>query len=430
MASQTGRRAIDWNTAQRVGELVASSAKLGSPPTGARPRPHPPTRPPAHTHEERPTNSAMTAPGRSAQALAYDFAQRVSEYTGLELPNELPPLEMVDRPAWIAANLLTMRPTLDRVIERLSGEDTDEEGVAGADTGPDDPSGRSGWEARLGPLSGPMRTASGHLQTVSETASSSLRVASGHLLGAQLGAVTGILSQRVLGQYDVSLVGEPVAPRLLLLEPNLAATARNLDIDRGELTAWVAIHEITHAVQFAGVPWLRGHLGSLLEELLAGLQLASENDLSALLARVRNGNLDFGKLVERARQGELLRLGLGEERWEIVERLQATMSLIEGHAEHTMDAVGADVLPSLPDLRAALTRRRATKGLPWRVLEKLLGLELKMKQYEVGRRFCDVIVGEAGPRTLTIAWRSPEDLPSPAELNEPELWLARVHVAA
>jgi putative hydrolase len=439
MASQTGRQAIDWNTAQRVGELIAGSARLGSPPTGPRPRPQPPKRAPAQRpaaqrpargQGKRPTDSAMTAPDRSAQELAYDFARRVGEYTGLELPNELPPLEMVDRPAWIAANLLTMRPMLDRVIERLSGEGTDEEGVGDAETEPGDPSGRRGWEARLGPLSGPMRTASGHLQTASETASSSLRVASGHLLGAQLGAVTGILSQRVLGQYDVSLIGEPVTPRLLLLEPNLAAAARNLDIDRGDLTAWVAIHEITHAVQFAGAPWLRGHLGGLLEELLAGLQLANENDLGSLFSRARNGSLDFGRLVERARQGELLRLGLGEERWEIVERLQATMSLIEGHAEHTMDAVGADVLPSLPELRAALTRRRATRGLPWRVLEKLLGLELKMKQYEVGRRFCDAIVGEAGPRMLTIAWRSPEDLPSPDELSEPELWLARVRVPA
>ena len=436
MGSQAKRRAIDWNTAQRVGELVAGSSRLGQPaPTGPQPRPQPGSRPgsgsgsgsgsgrSAQGHGGRPGGTARPpAPERSAQELAYDFARRVGEYTGLGLPDELPPLELVDRPAWIAANLLTMRPMLDRVLERLNAEEVSEEDE------PRERNGRHGWEARLGPLAGPAHAVAGHVQTASEVASSSLHMATGHLLGAQLGAVTGILSQRVLGQYDVSLVGRPVAPRLLLLEPNLAAAARNLDLDRGELTAWVAIHEITHAVQFAGAPWLRGHLGGLLEELLAGLQLDGENDLNALLARARSG--DFGKLIERARQGELLRLGLGEERWEIVERLQAAMSLIEGHAEHTMDAVGADVLPSLPELRAALTKRRTTRGLPWRVLEKLLGLELKMRQYEVGRRFCDAIVEEAGPPTLTIAWRSPKDLPSAAELNDPELWLARIHVPA
>ncbi len=102
-------------------------------------------------------------------------------------------------------------------------------------------------------------------------------------------------------------------------------------------------------------------------------------------------------IVDRARRGELLRLTLGEERWQLVERMQAAMSLIEGHAEHTMDAVGAEVLPSLPRLRAAMNRRRETRGLPWRVLERLLGLELKLRQYEVGRRFCDAVVERGRP---------------------------------
>src|SRR6202020_3445849 len=96
----------------------------------------------------------------------------------------------------------------------------------------------------------------------------------------------------------------------------------------------------------------------------------------------RRDPAELREMAERARRGELLRLTLGEDRWALVERMQAVMSLIEGHAEHTMDAVGAEVLPSLPKLRRALNRRRETRGLPWRVLERLLGLELKLKQYE------------------------------------------------
>jgi putative hydrolase len=109
-----------------------------------------------------------------------------------------------------------------------------------------------------------------------------------------------------------------------------------------------------------------------------------------------------------------------------VERMQAAMSLIEGHAEHVMDEVGADVLPSLPRLRAALNHRRENRGLPWRVLERLLGLELKMKQYETGRRFCDAVVADGGPQALALAWRSPQELPTPAELEQPALWIARI----
>jgi putative hydrolase len=411
-------RAIDWDTAQRIGELIA-----GSPPYGG----------PA---------------GRSVQPLAHEFAGRVSEYTSLELPAELPPLEMIDRPTWIAANLLTMRPLLDPLLQRLGGErddlpdgatpdsDPSPGGPADADGQPDgatpdsDPS--SGGDGPIGGLlAGPLRSASG-----------SLHSASGHLLGAQLGAVTGMLSQRVLGQYDVSLLDACAPPRLLLLAPNLAAAARNLGVDRDELIAWVAIHEITHAVQFSGAPWLREHLGGMLKELLDGLQLSPTGehadgngfdwlrDPAALLARARAGEGELRTLIDRARHGELLRIGLGDERWQIVERMQATMSLIEGHAEHTMDAVGAELLPSLPRLRAAMTRRRESRGLPWRVLERLLGLELKMRQYEVGRRFCDAVVAAGGPEALAIAWRSPDELPSTRELTEPGLWLERVGVPA
>jgi putative hydrolase len=407
-------RAIDWDTAQRVGELIA-----GSPPYGG----------PA---------------GRSVQPLAHEFARRVGDYTGLELPAELPPLEMVDRSSWIAANLLTMRPLLDPLLERLGEDGRQDEHAhesAGHSDEHDEPT------ASAGLLSGPLRAASDSLRA----ASGPLRTASGHVLGAQLGAVTGMLSQRVLGQYDLSLLDPSVQPRLLLLAPNLAAAARNLGVDRDELIAWVAIHEVTHAMQFSGAPWLREHLGGMLRELLDGLRIAPAEDSSteesstagdstgegswswladprALLDRARGEELRT--LIDRARRGELLRIGLGDERWALVERMQSTMSLIEGHAEHTMDAVGAEFLPSLPRLRAAMTRRRETRGLPWRVLERLLGLELKMRQYEVGRRFCDAVVAAGGAETLAIAWRSPLELPSAAELSEPELWLTRVRVPA
>ena len=384
---------IDWGAAQRVGELVA-----GSPPYGG-------------------------VRAASVEPLAHDFARRVSDYSGLELPSELPALEAVDRSTWIAANLKSMRPLLGE----LTGS-------------------ANGFASRSGPLAGPLRSASGFF------------------LGAQVGALTGVLSQRVLGQYDLALLDPTVAPRLLLLAPNLALTARELSVDRDELVLWVTIHEITHAVQFSGAPWLREHLGGMLKELIAGLRVtmaggeengedAGDEQAGANSKGSRNGAPEAGKngsansstgrdwlpslpdpaelreMVERARRGELLRLTLGEDRWQLVERMQAVMSLIEGHAEHTMDAIGAEVLPSLPRLRTALNHRRAAKGLPWRVLERLLGLELKLRQYEVGRRFCDAVVNEGGPPALARAWSGPEALPSTAELAEPSLWLARMQLA-
>ena len=248
-----------------------------------------------------------------------------------------------------------MKPLLDPLTARI-GSSSDNNGRSGGLTGI---------------VSGPLRTASGFL------------------FGAQVGALTGVLSQRVLGQYDLALLDAEVQPRLLLLGPNPAQAARNLGVDRDELVAWVTIHEITHAVQFGGAPWLRDYLGGMLRELIDGLQVklgprSTSDGLAVAEARDDPEEQAGGggwipkldglginpkqlrELLERARRGELLRLTLGDERWRLVERMQATMSLIEGHAEHTMDAVGAELLPSLPRLRAALNRRRETRGLPWR----------------------------------------------------------------
>jgi putative hydrolase len=370
-----GVDAIDWSTAQRIGELLA-----GSPPAGG-------------------------ALAESVQPLALRFAGLVEDYTGLALPPELPPLEAVDRPRWIAANLKTMRPILEPLAQQVDGS-------AAARRK------RRGWKWSPPGSSRPLIQDLGPLYDA-------LNAAGGLLLGAQIGALAGMLSQRVLGQYDLALLDPSVRPRLLLVAPNLAQAAHNMQVDQEELVAWVTIHEITHALQFSGVPWLRDHLAGLLRELIEGLQV--NVSVGALLKLPASG--DLRALTERLRRGELLRLTLGEERWGLVEQMQATMSLIEGHAEHVMDAVGAQALPSLPRLRAAMTHRREHRGLPWRVLERLLGLELKLRQYEVGRSFCDAVVaagGEGGPALLARAWRSPEDLPSTAELQSPELWLARI----
>lgn len=367
--------AIDWSTAQRVGELLAGSS----------------------------ASSGAGIGGAPLQVLAERFAELVSDYSGLALPAELPPLESVDRSTWIAANLKTMRPILEPLAQQAGGM-----GLAGRR--------RRGFSSRGQDLA-PLYDA--------------LNAAGGLLLGAQVGAMAGMLSQRVLGQYDLALLDASVAPRLLLVAPNLAQAAHTMQVDRDQLVSWVTIHELTHAIQFSGAPWLREHLGGMLRELVDGLQV--KVSLGALL-RVPDGR-DLRTLAERLRRGELLRLTLGEERWQLVARMQATMSLVEGHAEHVMDAVGAEVLPALPRLRAAMTRRRGARGLPWRLLERLLGLELKLRQYEEGRRFCDAVVaagdregerGVDGPRLLARAWRSAADLPSAAELAAPERWIARV----
>ncbi len=301
---------------------------------------------------------------------------RIAAYTGLHPSAPLPPPETVDRATWVEANLSTMRDVIDPVADRLGDG--------------------------LGPLGGAARRVGGTV------------------LGLEAGALTGYLGRKVLGQYDVRLLAEDPAPRLLIVGPNIREAAKVLEVDLERLTQWVCVHEVTHAVQFGAVDWLRPYLAGLLRELLAADvkmdRLPSLDDLRAF--------------VDTVREGSFVELVVGPERRAAFDRLQAAMALIEGHAELVMDAVGEQLIGDLSDLREALNRRRE-RDRPLLVvwLERLLGLELKLRQYEQGRRFCDGVIERSDVATLHRAFAAPEALPTLAELDDPGAWLTRIPLA-
>ncbi len=307
-------------------------------------------------------------------AVAAQARERVVAYTGLTPAREIPPPEAVDRRTWLQLNLRSMRSTMEPLEAKLRGGDS--------------------------PLAGP------------------LRAAGGLLLAAEIGGLTGYLAQRVLGQYELVLL-DPASPeRLLFVAPNLREAARRLEVGEADLVAWVGIHEVTHAVQFTSVPWLREHLAGELRALLETV------DVKVDLAKLPSLD-DLRGALDRFREGGLVTLVAGPERMAILDRVQATMAVVEGHAEHVMDAVGEELLPSLPELREALDRRRREKPPAVRLLERLIGLELKMKQYEQGREFCDAVVERGGIDALNRVWTSPAALPTLDELAAPDAWIRR-----
>ncbi|MCW2995931.1 MAG: coenzyme biosynthesis-associated protein [Conexibacter sp.] len=304
--------------------------------------------------------------------------------TGLVPAGELPPAEWVDRGAWIDANLTTMRSTLGPVLEAAAG----------------------GSEPASGPL--------GALQN-----------AGGAVVAAEIGALLGMFSRRVLGQYELDLTDPDAPSRLLLVGPNLDRAARELDADREELVTWVTLHEVTHAVQFGAVDWLRPRLGGALKELLGVMDM--KVDPRALL---KLGVDDLKELVESVREGGLVGVVMGAERKALLDRVQGTMGLVEGHAEWAMDRAGGEVLRDVDGLRAAMERRREDRAPLLRILDRLLGFDLKLKQYAQGRVFCDAIVAARGEAGLRDAWSAPELAPTSAELAAPGTWLARTRPAA
>jgi coenzyme F420 biosynthesis associated uncharacterized protein len=310
-----------------------------------------------------------------------DGERAVSDYTGLRVPAGLPAAEPVSRAGWIEANVRSLPTMLAPLTDRLG--------------------------QRLGPAA-PM-----------------LQSAAGAVIAAEVGVLFGYMARHVLGQYELVLLDPEAPSRLLFVAPNLDETARAFDADREELLMWVALHEITHALQFGGVPWLRRHLAATVRELLASVEVSLD---SARLLRRMPTVQDLRGLVETVRSGDLLTLVTRPEQRELIDRIQVTMSVLEGYAEHVMDAVGARMLASLPALRAALQRRRESRTGLGRLLARLLGIELKLRQYEQGKRFCDAVVQRGGIAALNRVWQSPELLPQPAELAAPDAWMERTRV--
>jgi coenzyme F420 biosynthesis associated uncharacterized protein len=322
----------------------------------------------------------VSSPRGDLAAIAEDAQRRVLAYTQLQPMAELPAPEMVSRQQWIESNLRSMRPVLDRVGARVGGD----MGVLGRPT----------------------------------------RAITRALFSAQVGGLTGFLAQRVLGQYDMPLLDSTGAPRLLLVGPNLGAAALRLEADGEELLHWVTLHEMTHAVQFGSVPWLRLHLASLVREVVDTLDVRIDASRGM---RVPSAT-DLRELIDSLRKGELVTLVIGRERRVLVDRIQATMAVIEGHAEHVMDVVGAEVIPSQATLRVALERRRMARSGPMRLLERVLGFELKLRQYRDGKRFCDAVVERVGIEGFNRVWSAPHALPTLGELVDPEAWIARTAV--
>jgi coenzyme F420 biosynthesis associated uncharacterized protein len=315
---------------------------------------------------------------------AGEAERHVRAYTGLDARGPVGAVAVVDRPGWVRLNANGLEELLDPLVTRLAER-------------------RSGTGAGV-----------------------SLAVGS-RVTALEAGALLAYLAGKVLGQYELFSPRRPAgdyAPgRLLLVAPNVVATEREMRVDPHDFRLWVCLHEETHRVQFTAVPWLREHLQ---EEIRAFLD-ETELDPLALLRRLRAALDVLGDVVRGDNDVSLLDVVQTPAQREILDRLTAVMSLLEGHADVVMDGVGPEVVPSVAEIRRKFQRRREGTGRLDQVLRRLLGIDAKMRQYRDGAAFVRAVVDQVGMTGFNRVWTSPNTLPTKEEVADPARWVARVH---
>lgn len=321
----------------------------------------------ADTYHER--KFAMTAEGYVSRASAL-----VSEETGLSLPGS-PVVGVISRDDWVRTNTASFAALMAPLEETLANTSGIGHGVAGK------------------------------------------------VMGVELGAVLGFLSKRVLGQYELVLPtgDDDRGDSVLFVGANVLAMERKYEFRPSHFRFWVALHECAHRAQFTGVPWMRDYFLSLVGELVASSR-TSGGQVARVIGEFARRDLSRDDLLGDA---GLISLFASPEQQAVLDKVQALMSLLEGHGHVVMDRIGEREIVDVARMSSVLKARR--KDPRTAAFMKLIGVEMKLKQYELGASFIGSVEKTASWDALSMAWESPEALPTLDEIGDAPRWLDRMH---
>jgi coenzyme F420 biosynthesis associated uncharacterized protein len=313
-----------------------------------------------------------------------EISEPLSAYTGTQIDLATKPVQAMGRAAWIEANVATFRDL-------------------------------------LGPFEALFReTVAGRKDLPGITAAGRLA------LSTEIGVLLGYLSRRVLGQYDISLLGaRPTGPgKLYFVEPNVESVQLALGLPHREFRVWLALHEATHVHEFEGHPWIRDYLNATVQSYL-----------DSMLDQIRDGGSTLRSFLGRAvdrRLGApaLLDAIMTPHQREILSRIQALMCLLEGYSNHVMNALGRQILPHFATIEARIEERSRQRGAAEKLFLRLTGLQMKLDQYRLGAAFVDRVHDVRGIDFMNRVWERLEQLPTEAEIHTPSLWMERMDQAA
>jgi coenzyme F420 biosynthesis associated uncharacterized protein len=305
----------------------------------------------------------------------------IAEYLGVQLPQPINRVYVVDRREWLEANFNSFEVLFAPVEELYT---------------------------RVGARQSALAASFGQLNGV--------------LIGSQMGVLLGFLARRVLGQYDLSLLSPDPQVRgsLYFVEPNIARVQTQLGLSDEDFRLWIALHECTHVFEFEAYPWVRPYFNSLLRQFLDQLSTQFEAlgvGLPQLLGRLVGGRESGKHWIERM---------LTPEQQRIFDQLQALMSLVEGYSNHIMNAIGGRLLPSFEQIEQRIQQRQQNRPLIEELFNRITGMDLKLAQYQQGEAFVNAVAQARGVAFVNRVWDRHENLPTMAEIREPQKWIARM----
>ncbi len=335
---------------------------------------------------EKLLSKSIALPTDVGLRLADDFSgstvfayERVSELTGLTAPEGAPRSLVLDRLEWSKANIRSIATLLER-----------SEPTAASD--------------------GEGRRSHGAFDRLSQAAT-----------GTQLALMFSWVSKRVLGQYDM-VTGDPQQDAVYYVGQNIVNLERRFAFAPKEFRLWIALHEVTHHLQFAGVPWMRDYFLSLVGRATA----LGRSDSSALLEASKRATETIRRGENPLAEGGIATLLAGSELIAVIREAQALMSLLEGHAEYVMSRTAPDLIPGQRRFARVLSERRRQGSPLAKFAQQALGFEAKLRQYHEGHTFIDEVIGARDEEVLKLLWQRRENLPDLQEIRQPLRWVARV----
>jgi putative hydrolase len=400
-----GAGPVNWEMAGQVAAMIADEDPAAGPLTiFAMPGSTAPVRPTAGPSDPGGTGARKGKPERADAAGLAELAELVRAAEILvgqatDLSGPTVEARLVTRTQWAEEVLDGLHPVVERLADLLRS------GATGGDAGIETTSGFSDLD--------PLALIGGLMPVLAPM-----------LVGVQAGFMAGHLARIALTRHDLPLplVG---SPSVLLVAENANDFERDWGLDRRDFRFTLALHEITH-VQLRSIPWLRDRIVALATEYVGGYRIDAQAIEGRLGAIDPTDPSSFEEVL--GNPDALLGAMTTTEQDETRLRLQTLISVIEGVADHVVESIGVQLIPTLAIIQEARRRHRVVQGEAERFIAKLLGMEMRREHYDRGRAFCAGVVERAGETALHRLWERPEHLPTPTELDAPGLWLARLEI--